>query len=272
MPKCVTLPAIRGVDARSGRLRVDSRAWDSLSPEMMHNDAEIVLQRLDGVDHDLRFAQGLVELSPTLDPLPLQLVPARDLPSPTVDSAPVNLDVGADAFDDWEGGAVPVCQRSPLLTRLLASHEIQDATPTGPQLLLSDAREQVPAHPALKLDRLFDRGPDVLMAAKRRHHPVEAGHGRSELVGHGVRNRGLPRSRPARHDDEPLATLNRGGHRATLACPRRAEPALEDTPERLQARALWDMARHGRRRAERRIGRDAHGVGGASMPGAAVAV
>jgi hypothetical protein len=53
-----------------------------------------------------------VELSPTLDPLPPQLIPARDLPSPTVDSAPVNLDIGADALDDREDGAVPVCQRN----------------------------------------------------------------------------------------------------------------------------------------------------------------
>jgi hypothetical protein len=75
---------------------------------MVHDDAEIVLQRLDSVDHDLRFAQGFVELSPTLDPLPPQLRPARDLPSPTVDSAPVNLDIGADALDDREDGAVPV--------------------------------------------------------------------------------------------------------------------------------------------------------------------
>ena len=56
----------------------------------------------------------------------------------------------------------------PLLARLLASHQIHDATPTAPQLLLNDAREQVPADRTLKLDRLFDHGPDVLMTAKCR--------------------------------------------------------------------------------------------------------
>lgn len=206
---------------------------------MVHDDAEIVLQRINRVDHDLWFPQWLVELAPTLYPLPVQLVPSRDLPSPTVDSVPVNLEVGADALDDREGRAVPIRQRGPFLTRLLASHQIQDAAPAASQLLLSDAREHVPADPAQELDRLFDRGPDVLMAAKCRHDPVEAGHGRSELVGHGVGNRGLPGSRPTRHDDEPLATLNRRGHAPTLACPRRFKPAFGDIERRGSGRGLW---------------------------------
>jgi hypothetical protein len=72
-------PAIRGVDARSRRLRLDSREWDSLGPEMVHDDAEIVLQRFDGVDHDLRFAQRLVELGAgeRLFNAPLTIEPMR---------------------------------------------------------------------------------------------------------------------------------------------------------------------------------------------------
>jgi hypothetical protein len=107
---------------------------------MVHDNTEIVPERLDGVDHDLGFVQGLVELPPALDPLPPQLVPARDFSPSTVDSASMNFDVGAHALDDCKACAVLVCQLSSLLSRLLAGDQIQDAIPTASQLLLRDAR------------------------------------------------------------------------------------------------------------------------------------
>src|SRR5829696_139777 len=94
----VAEPAL-GVDASSRRRRWRFLRVGSRGREVVHDDGEVVLQRLDGIDHDLRLPQRLVATPPTLHPLPRQFVPARDPSTATVDSAAVNVDVAADALE-----------------------------------------------------------------------------------------------------------------------------------------------------------------------------
>lgn len=54
-----------------------------------------MFRRVDRVDDDPRLAQGLVRMTPSLDPFPvdpfpLELVPARDVSLSTFDAAAVN--------------------------------------------------------------------------------------------------------------------------------------------------------------------------------------
>ncbi len=183
-----------------------SGTWAALASnagQVAHHEVEVVFRRVHGVDDDLRLAQRLVQLAPSLDPLPRELVPTWNISVSTFDSAAMQIDVGADALNYGERRSLPVRQRAPFVPRLLARHEIEDAAPGSTKLLLGDTGQQLPADPTLQLDRLLDSGPDLVMTPERGHQPVEARHTGSDLDGEEICHRRLPGSGPTGDDDEP---------------------------------------------------------------------
>src|ERR1700676_2314861 len=89
-----------GESFRCGELRVSTEA------EVLANERKVVVERIDRVDHQLRFLQRLVCRSTALDLWPVQLVPTRNVTASPLDSVAVHRNLGTDTFDDAEVGAV----------------------------------------------------------------------------------------------------------------------------------------------------------------------
>lgn len=67
-----------------------------------------------------------MHLAASFDALPLELVPTRDATLTAIDTASVDVDVGADALDDGEPGSVVRCELAPLLDGLGSGDEVED--------------------------------------------------------------------------------------------------------------------------------------------------
>src|SRR3954463_2023687 len=102
--------------------RVGRRYGDA---QVVAHEREIACDRIHCVDQELRIPERFISVAATLDLRPRQLVPARDISRPSLNSLTMHAGIRAHALDHAEACAMTISESRPLASRLLAGNEVE---------------------------------------------------------------------------------------------------------------------------------------------------